>query len=96
MARVLFIFCLILMTVLLNDVLADTLRSRPYRGPQSYPGYRPARPVRPLPPYESRRPVSRPYVPQRADISDVKLYGPRRNDAKYREGLSEMAGLMDI
>ncbi|KAF8565664.1 hypothetical protein P879_05585 [Paragonimus westermani] len=93
MARVLFVFCLFLMAVLLSDVLADTLRTRPYRGPQSYPGYRP---VRPPPTYGTRRPGSRPYVPQRADISDVKLYGPRRSDARYREGLSEMAALMDI
>ncbi|CAH8863649.1 unnamed protein product [Trichobilharzia szidati] len=58
-----------------------------FRGPQSYAGYRSG----------GGGGVVRhagPAAPRRVDISNVQLYGARKDDASYREGLQELAGLM--
>ncbi|VDP84246.1 unnamed protein product [Echinostoma caproni] len=69
-------------------VPASRSRKVIYRGPQSYSGYR----------YRQTQPQrypQRPIYNRRVPIDDVRLYGRRRNDPRYREGLSELAGLMD-
>ncbi|CAH8287885.1 unnamed protein product [Schistosoma rodhaini] len=54
-----------------------------FRGAQSYSGYRGDQNIQ-----------RRPSTSRRADISKVQLYGDRRNDPTYRQGLEELAGLM--
>nr|CAH8863528.1 unnamed protein product [Trichobilharzia regenti] len=56
-----------------------------FRGPQSYSGYRGSGGGE----VRHAGPAAR-----RVDISNVQLYGARKNDATYREGLQELAGLM--
>ncbi|CAH8540646.1 unnamed protein product [Schistosoma turkestanicum] len=64
-------------------IMTEANRKVIFKGAQSYAGYRGGQPTQ-------RRPSS----PRRVDINKVQLYGARRNDPTYREGLSELAGLM--
>lgn len=54
-----------------------------FRGAQSYAGYK-----------GSKNNLRRTPTSRRVDVSQVQLYGARRNDPTYRQGLEELAGLM--
>nr|CAX69442.1 hypothetical protein [Schistosoma japonicum] len=54
-----------------------------FRGAKSYPGYRGNHRI------QETSPTNR-----RVDISKVQLYGARKNDPTYRQGLEDLAGLM--
>ncbi|KER22065.1 hypothetical protein T265_09752 [Opisthorchis viverrini] len=93
MTRILILSSLVIFALVLDNCMARDSKWVTYRGQQSYPGYRQTSPVKTH--NKPARPP-RPAVPPRADIRGVKLYGPRRNEKEYREGLSELAGLMDM
>ncbi|TPP65420.1 hypothetical protein FGIG_04983 [Fasciola gigantica] len=85
----LFAFLALLAVLSVCDAQSSSRQRVIYRGPQSYAGYR------------FRKTPGRPAVPPRTyykpkPIDDVKLYGRKRNDPTYRQGLSEFAGLMDM
>ncbi|CAH8605599.1 unnamed protein product [Schistosoma margrebowiei] len=54
-----------------------------FRGPQSYVGYKGGQNNQRIP-----------STHRRVDISKVQLYGARKNDPTYRQGLEELSGLM--
>ncbi|KAK4468796.1 hypothetical protein MN116_007966 [Schistosoma mekongi] len=56
-----------------------------FRGAKSYPGYRGNHRI------QETAPTNR-----RVDISKVQLYGARRNDPTYRQGLEDLAGLIVV
>ncbi|CAH8587223.1 unnamed protein product [Schistosoma intercalatum] len=54
-----------------------------FRGSQSYAGYKGGQNNQRIP-----------STSRRVDISKVQLYGARKNDPTYRQGLEELSGLM--
>ncbi|VDP88177.1 unnamed protein product [Echinostoma caproni] len=84
----LFVFLTVLVVLYVCGAQSSRSQRITYRGPQSYSGYR------------SGASQQQKYGPsqtfgRRVPINDVRLYGTRRNEDRYREGLGELGALMD-
>ncbi|CAH8579616.1 unnamed protein product [Dicrocoelium dendriticum] len=75
--------CVAISVLLITVTDCHETRRVIYHGPESYKGY------------HRSQPRSQPRLHAREDIRGVRLYGERRNDRTYQEGLGEMAALMD-